>query len=70
MSPRDSAAMLLQAMKDLNIQWTETRAQWRDIKAGEFEQQFLSNLPHDLSKTCEAIKELDQILSKARSDCE
>lgn len=70
MSARDAAAMLMQAMKDLNLEWEETKIKWLDSKAAEFEQEYLAKLPHELSKACEAMKEIDKLLNKVRSDCE
>ncbi len=33
MSTRESGANLVQALKDLNLRWQETKAHWHDVKS-------------------------------------
>jgi len=70
MSMRVSASALLQAGKELALDWDETKAHWHDVKSREFEEKFLSELPHHLGRTAEVISEIDALLRKVRSDCE
>ena len=42
MSARASGAMLEQALKDILVEWQQCRASWNDVKAREFEHDFLS----------------------------
>lgn len=61
---------LLQAIKSLNAEWEITRAAWNDEKGREFEEQFLADLPRQIDRTAEALKEIDKILGKVKRDCE
>ena len=56
--------------KELHRSWEETKGEWRDRKAEEFEHQFLEDLMLQVEKTTAAIEKLDQLLTKVRSDCE
>ena len=70
MNTRASAANLVQAMKELSLEWDRTKAQWRDVKSFEFEQTYLEDLPNQVTKALSVIEEIDALLSKIRSDCE
>jgi hypothetical protein len=70
MNTRTSASNLAQAMKDLSQAWQQTRAQWRDAKAIEFDDRYLEVLPQHVGRAISAIEELDGVLKQVRSDCE
>ena len=70
MSIRVSASNLVQAVKELSVEWQETKSYWRDVKSREFEQKFLDDLPHHLARATTVIEELDALLRKVKSDCE
>ncbi len=70
MNTRTSAANLAQAMKKLTLEWQETRAQWRDAKAIEFDNTYLEILPQQVARATAAIDELEALLKKVRRDCE
>lgn len=70
MSTKGSEANLLQALKDLSIDWQETKSFWRDIKSQEFERTYLEKLPGHVAKAKTAMEEIDALLRKVRSDCE
>ncbi len=70
MSMRVSASGLLQAGKELSLEWDQTREHWNDVKSREFEESFLSDLPHHLGRAADVIGEIDALLRKVRSDCE
>jgi hypothetical protein len=70
MSTRSSAANLGQAMKTLRVEWQEARASWRDVKAQEFEQKYLEDLPGQVARAASVIEELDSLLRKVKADCE
>ncbi|MDD5200283.1 MAG: hypothetical protein PHC88_10840 [Terrimicrobiaceae bacterium] len=70
MSVNGCASTLAQAGKSLSIEWQETKIQWRDAKAQEFERQYLDALPVLIAKSMEAIDDLDRFLEKVRCDCE
>jgi hypothetical protein len=70
MSASGSKAMLLDATRQLQARWAETRAAWRDQKAADFEDQFLSQLTGDVHLALRVIDELDKILHQIHVDCE
>lgn len=70
MSVKASASALVQAMKDLNFQWEETKSFWNDIKAREFERKFVGEIPGEVSRAVTVMEELENLLKKVRSDCE
>ena len=70
MSTKGSAANLIQAMKDLTVEWQQTKAEWRDVKSVDFERKYLENLPTDVARAIEAMEEVDVLLKKVRRDCE
>jgi hypothetical protein len=70
MNTRTSAANLAQAMKELTLEWQETRAQWRDAKAIEFDNTYLEILPQQVARATAAMEELEALLKKVRRDCE
>ena len=70
MSSRVSAANLVQAMKDLSVDWEQTKSYWRDAKSHEFERTYLEHLPREIARAASVIEEIDALLRKVRSDCE
>jgi hypothetical protein len=70
MRTRENAASLAQAVKELAIEWQQTKSSWRDIKSQEFEGKFLEELPQQAAKTAAAIEEIGAMLKKIRTDCE
>ena len=70
MSARVSAANLVQAMKDLSLEWEQTKSYWRDGKSHEFERTYLEHLPREIARATSVIEEIDAVLRKVRSDCE
>jgi len=70
MSARTSAARLLLAMKELSLEWDQTRASWRDVKSREFEENFLTELPLDIGRAVAAMEEIEDVLRTIRKDCE
>lgn len=70
MSASSQAAQLVLATKTLFLEWEETKERWHDAKRREFEEQFLKELPHHITKTVEAIDEISGLIQKVRRDCE
>ncbi len=70
MSARGCSATLAQVGKDLAQEWQHAKIHWRDMKASEFERNYLDELPSLIGKSREALEELDRFLRKVRSDCE
>ena len=70
MNTRTSAANLTQAMKELSLAWQQTRADWRDTKAVEFDDRYLEVLPQHVGRATAAMEEIENLLKKVRHDCE
>jgi len=70
MSDTEATATLLQAMKQLAVLWQQTKDSWRDVKADEFEKQYLDGLPNLAARTSTAIDEISALLRKVHLDCE
>jgi len=70
MSTSGSGARLSALTKHLTERWRETRQQWMDAKAVEFEERFVRELETTANVTAAGIDNLEQILRKVRSDCE
>lgn len=70
MTTAGSRGMLLLATRQLMSSWDETRQSWRDLKAAEFELNYLSEVKDTIGKTIRTLEEIDQILEKVHADCE
>ncbi|MEO0017271.1 MAG: hypothetical protein RLZZ522_554 [Verrucomicrobiota bacterium] len=70
MSASGSKGLLLDATRQLQARWAETRASWRDHKAEEFDETYLANLSANVHSALRVIDELEQILQKVRAECE
>ncbi|HVV01259.1 MAG TPA: hypothetical protein VHH88_07835 [Verrucomicrobiae bacterium] len=56
--------------KELAMRWRETKVSWNDNKSREFESRYLDELFARVDKTVTVMEKLDEVLNKARSDCE
>ncbi len=65
-----SKGLLTLATRNLQARWDETRFSWRDRKAQEFEETYLSELMTSVNSAFRVIEELDQLLEKVHADCE
>ena len=70
MSTKGSASNLVQAVKELSIEWQITKDYWRDVKSKEFEQNYVGPLTDYMVRALGVMEELDVILRKVRKDCE
>jgi hypothetical protein len=59
-----------QAMKNLMAEWNELRPSWQDLKAVEFQKNYLEPLPHHVARAVGVITELNVLLRQVRHDCE
>jgi hypothetical protein len=66
----ESNATLLQAIKDLSQNWERTKDTWRDVKAAEFEHNYLERLPNLTARTSTAMDEIGVLIRKVQLDCE
>ena len=65
-----NATRLTGITKELWLHWQETKADWRDAKAKEFEDKYLADLFASVDKTVGVIEQLDKLLQKIKKDCE
>ena len=70
MSLSGSKGLLTDATRQLQARWSDARNAWRDHKATEFEDQYLSDLMTSVNSALRVIDELDQLLQKIHADCE
>ncbi len=70
MSTAGSRAQLAQATRQLLGRWDEARRSWRDQKAAEFEETYLSEVKETVGAAIRTLEELDQLLEKVHADCE
>lgn len=56
--------------RELNVRWHETRLSWNDAKRDEFERTHLAPLLEAVDKAGTALEQLDEIVLKARKECE
>ncbi|HSJ01589.1 MAG: hypothetical protein ACAI34_18580 [Verrucomicrobium sp.] len=70
MSSRVSASNLSQALRELVVEWQQTKSYWRDVKSMEFERNYLEKLPGMVTQSRNVMEELDNLLRKVRNDCE
>ena len=65
-----SKGLLTLATRNLHARWGETRYSWRDRKAAEFEEMYLSELMNGVNSALRVIEELDHLLEKIHADCD
>jgi hypothetical protein len=65
-----NAANLIQAIRELNNQWEQTKSSWRDMKAQDFEKTYIEALPGHVDRAVKVMAEIELLLKKVRSDCE
>lgn len=70
MSASASRGLLTLATRQLMNRWADTRQSWRDQKAAEFEDLYLSELADTMASALRALEELDHLLEKVHADCE
>jgi len=65
-----TTSRLAAVTKDLWAKWQYTRESWSDAKAAEFERKFLQELVSGVDKAVTVMDQMDQLLTKIKSDCE
>lgn len=66
----EGGGQLSKALRQLLVQWEDTRMSWNDAQAREFEAKYLIPLQNDLRNACSAMAHMAAILEKIRRDCE
>jgi hypothetical protein len=70
MSISPNGKVVAAATKELLLKWEETKELWRDAKALEFEQTYLTELQTAVDRALPIFEDLDKLVTKVRSDCE
>ena len=64
----ESCANIKKSIKDLNMVWRQTKAVWKDVKARQFEKEFMTQLSLEIKKTETALDNIGVILNNIRSE--
>lgn len=70
MSLNSTRTRLTTLTKQLAIRWQETREQWHDARALDFEKRHLDELFNRVNNAASSLEELEVVLAKIRRDCE
>lgn len=60
---------LMALIKELRVEWEQTRHFWNDAKSLEFEKRFLDELIANVNQAIFNIDALERLLDKVRQDC-
>ncbi len=66
----EGRAQLGKLMKDLRTRWQETRMNWDDENARQFEERFIVPLEHDLRTAVSAMDEMAVLITQVKSECQ
>ena len=70
MGMHEARGTLAKSFKDLMTRWRDTRAQWDDAQAEQFEQTYMLNLESDLKVAASAMEQMSALLNQVKRDCE
>ncbi|HUA66026.1 MAG TPA: hypothetical protein VME24_09270 [Alphaproteobacteria bacterium] len=70
MSLSANRGRLTGSVRELSLQWEQTKNHWRDQKSAEFEKKYLDELFIFADKAVVVLEKLDELLKKVRTDCE
>ena len=70
MSLAANSKVVLAATRELARKWDETKQSWRDAKAAEFEQEYLTELFRQVERSVPIMEELDRLIATVRNQCE
>ena len=70
MTISSNGKLIASLTKELSLRWADTRDQWQDIKAREFEQKYIDELILTVDRAVPVFDDLDKLINKVRSDCE
>lgn len=65
----EGRGQLSKSMKELLLRWNETKTSWDDVRAHEFEKNFLEPLEMDLRNAVSAMDHMAILLNQIRSVC-
>jgi hypothetical protein len=61
---------LIGLARELSLAWAETKNHWHDAKSEEFDRRFMVELSAHVNRAVVVLEQLEELLKKARSDCE
>jgi thymidylate kinase len=63
-------ARLSGLLKQISLQWEQTRSTWTDEKAREFHERYMTTLMAEAEKALTAMDRLEVLAKKVKEDCE
>ena len=60
---------LNKSLKDLVIKWQQTKQDWNDVVAQEFEKKYMDPMEQALKAAISAMDQMAQTMSKIDSEC-
>jgi hypothetical protein len=60
---------LNKGLKDLMMRWQQTRQDWNDVVANEFEKRYLETTELALKQAINAMDQMAQTMQRIDSDC-
>ena len=66
----EARGSLENAIKELMIKWTQTKASWDDPMSRSFEEKFLQHLQMDMRNAVSAMDQMAVLLAQIHRDCE
>ncbi|REK11189.1 MAG: hypothetical protein DWQ37_14755 [Planctomycetota bacterium] len=64
------AARLHKSWQKLRAHWEQTKLEWRDTVAQDFERRYLNEIEPELKTTLERMRILADVLATAHRDCD
>lgn len=65
-----AAATIQESTRELMVRWHEVREKWRDAKAREFSETYLTGLGEDTARAVKVIQDIERLFAKIHADCE
>lgn len=66
----EGRGQLAKSVRQLMLRWTETRTDWNDSAAENFEKKYLEPLEIDLRTAVSAMDHMATLLNQVRRDCQ
>ena len=70
MSLPSSRSKIQRLTKDLMVQWSRTQEQWNDPVSRRFETEYLIPLERAVAASSEAIDSMNEVVTRAKRECE
>ena len=69
MSAIESRAKLIQAAKNLIMEWQHAQEAWRDDNCRQFDKKYMAPLESSIRAATQALERMDTMLDSAQQDC-